>query len=200
MHNSLAMKKVPMQHSTHRFEVKTASVEGVIAGYASVFNVVDRQRDAVLKGAFLESLKKPLSDIKLLWQHQWQEPIGVIEQLFEDANGLYMQARLQLDVARAREALSLVQSGAVNGLSIGYQPISHQVDADTGVRKLKQVDLFEISLVTLPANPQARISVSKSAYDDGARQSKPDWEMGDSPEAIGALLHALSRAEMALGV
>jgi HK97 family phage prohead protease len=176
------------------FSIKSIDETGRIAGYASVFGVVDRQRDVMMPGAFLDHLQKPLSDIKLLWQHQWQEPIGVITQCFEDANGLYVEAQLLLDVARAKEAYSLLREGAINGLSIGYAPISYQIDPDTGVRKLKQVELFEISLVTIPANPHAVISVVKQATPDHLKAAHHDI----SPQELGALLAALDGANQAL--
>lgn len=180
-------------YQQYPLHVKSMQENGRIAGYASVFNVVDRQRDVVEKGAFLNSIKKPLRDIKLLWQHQWQEPIGTIEQLFEDQNGLYMQAQLLLDVARAREAYSLLAAKAIDGLSIGYAPVSYQIDADTGIRKLKEVELFEISLVTMPANPNAQISVVKQAFD--SRLSRPEEQ---EAQELAALAKACAQAMRAL--
>ena len=139
---------------------KHISDAGVFAGYASVFDVVDSQRDAVLRGAFAASLKAG-HKVKLLWQHDMREPIGVIEELREDHNGLYMKGRLLMEVARAREAYTLMKNGVVSGLSIGYTPKRYSTDKSTGVRKLQEVDLWEISLVTFPANASARISVVK---------------------------------------
>jgi uncharacterized protein len=162
--------------------IKSIEPQGRFAGYASVFGIVDHQRDMVMAGAFRTALTEPLQNIKLLWQHQWAEPIGKIDVLFEDAHGLYMEGQLLLEVARAKEAYALLKEGVLNGLSIGYRPEKFRTDPDTGVRRLEAVSLFEISLVTMPANAHARVSVVKQAVEDDYIQ----------------LLHALIGAERAL--
>lgn len=165
-------------------EIKGIDAAGRFAGYASVFDIVDQQRDMVVAGAFHEAVAKSRSAVKLLWQHQWQEPIGRIDVLFEDRYGLYIEAQLLLDVARAKEAYVLLKEGVLNGLSIGYRPEKFRVDADTGVRILSDVTLYEISLVTMPANPQALIRLVKQQASD---------DMNCAP-----LMAALSQAERAL--
>jgi HK97 family phage prohead protease len=144
-----------------RLEVKSLDESGVFAGYGSVFNMVDSQRDVVLPGAFTETLARRGSDVKLLWQHDVREPIGRIEALREDGQGLYLRGRLLLEVARAREAYALMKAGVLSGLSIGYSPVRYRTDPDTGVRMLSQLDLWEVSLVTFPANEAARVTVVK---------------------------------------
>jgi hypothetical protein len=144
-----------------RLELKYVNAEGVFAGYASIFDVVDSQRDAVMPGAFRDTLARRETPVKLLWQHRLEEPIGVITQIFEDARGLYIEGRLLLEVAQAREAYALLKAGAVSGLSIGYSPRQARRDPDTGVRRLFAVDLVEVSLVTLPANHAAQVTVVK---------------------------------------
>ncbi len=145
------------------FEVKSLNEEGVFEGYASVFHVTDQGRDAVAPGAFERSIKERGADgVKLLWQHDPKEPIGVIEELREDAKGLYMRARLMLNVRRAEEALSLMKKGVLDGLSIGFKTLLSE-KSDDGVRILKDVDLWEVSLVTFPMNPAARVGSFKSA-------------------------------------
>ncbi len=167
--------------------IKSLDEEGRFAGYASVFGVVDHQRDMVMPGAFTETAAQALSEIKLLWQHQWAEPIGKITRLFEDARGLYIEGQLLLEVARAREAYALMKEGVLRGLSIGYRPEKTRIDPDTGVRQLQRVSLFEISIVTMPANPDAQVSVVKHV-------SHPPAEQND----LAFLLTALERAAMTL--
>ena len=142
-------------------QVKSLDSMGRFAGYASVFDIVDNQKDIIERGAFAETLKGRLSDIKMLWQHQQDEPIGIFEKIFEDANGLYVEGRLLLDVARAKEAYSLLKEGAISGLSIGYSPTKYRLHEKTGTRLISTVELWEISLVTFPANDAAKITVVK---------------------------------------
>ena len=140
--------------------------EGTFEGYASLFGVADLGRDVVLPGAFADSLRaRGASGVKLLWQHEAGQPIGHWESLAEDARGLKVKGRLNLDVARAREVLSLMREGAVDGLSIGFRTERATTDKKTGLRSLAKIDLWEISVVTFPMLPQARVSaVKRSAF------------------------------------
>lgn len=150
------------KHLTCSLQIKSLSEEGRFAGYASVFDVVDSQKDIIQRGAFAKTLRERKGSIKLLWQHQMDEPIGVIERIFEDVRGLYVEGRLLLSVARAREAYDLVKAGALEGMSIGYTPVSFDYEPESGLRRIHEVSLWEISLVTFPANAQAGITVVKS--------------------------------------
>lgn len=167
-------------------EIKSMDEEGHFAGYASVFDVVDNQRDIMLPGAFTASLKYGIENVKMLWQHQTNEPIGIFTRIFEDEVGLYVEGRLLMGVQKAREAHLLLQSGAVKGLSIGYSPKRYRMDADTGVRLLIEVDLFEVSLVTFPANEKSQVTVVKSM--------PIHMEEKSHPEDLIALSDALDRA------
>lgn len=141
-----------------------ANEAGLIEGYASLFGVEDGGGDVVLSGAFKRSLaKRGAAGVKMLWQHKAEEPIGVWTAIEEDARGLKVAGRLDLSVARAREALSLLRSGAVDGLSIGFRTRSAATDKSSGVRRLIEIDLWEISLVTFPMLTQARVSKVKRA-------------------------------------
>lgn len=147
------------------FDIKELQEDGRFAGYASVFDVVDSQKDVIKRGAFMRSIHKRAGDIKLLWQHRQQEPVGMITRIFEDSRGLYVEGRLLMSVARAKEAYALMKEGVIKGMSIGYSPKHYSLDPDSGVRTLNAVDLWEISLVTFPANADAQISVVKSAHE-----------------------------------
>lgn len=147
-----------MERKGINFEFK-ASENGVIEGYASRFNEVDQGNDTIQKGAFSGSISK--RKVKMLWQHNRSEPIGVWDAMSEDETGLYVKGRVLDEVARGREALALVRAGAVDGLSIGYRAMDYAYDKD--IRVLKQVDLFEVSLVTFPMQETARIDAVKAA-------------------------------------
>jgi hypothetical protein len=90
----------------------------------------------------------------------------VITALFEDARGLYVKGKLLMDVAQAREAYSLLKAGVVRGLSIGYSVKRSRRNPDSGIRELLDLNLWEISLVTLPANEAAQVTVVKSHMSD----------------------------------
>jgi len=179
-------------------ELKTLDGEGRFAGYASVFDVVDNQRDIISRGAFTRTINGRIGMIKLLWQHQQEEPIGVFDRMFEDAHGLYVEGRLLLGVQRAKEAYTLMKEGAVSGLSIGYSPARYTIDPETGIRVLQEVELWEVSLVTFPANTMAGVTVVKQAKVD-AREQK-HWDQARGNGQLIELMDALSRAYEALQV
>ncbi|MGL4727978.1 MAG: HK97 family phage prohead protease [Bosea sp. (in: a-proteobacteria)] len=136
---------------------------GEFEGYASLFGVPDLARDVVEQGAFRESLaRRGARGVKLLWQHDPSTPIGRWLSLTEDARGLKVRGRLSLDVARASELRALMRDGAVDGLSIGFRTERARADPSTGRRHLLKIDLWEVSLVTFPMLPGARVSAVKA--------------------------------------
>ena len=147
------------------FEIKEVAQDGTFAGYASTFGNVDHDRDVILPGAFGKTLsKKNPKQIKMLWQHDPRQPIGVYEVLREDKRGLYVEGRLVLEVAQAREAHALMLAGALDSMSIGFAipKNGYEIDEKKRVRVIKEVDLWEVSVVTFPANPKASIRRVKS--------------------------------------
>jgi HK97 family phage prohead protease len=152
-----------MKTKDFALQVKDLSEDGTFEGYGSVFGNVDSYGEKVMPGAFVESLarhKREGSNVLMLWNHDSREPIGVWEDLAEDAKGLWGKGRFLLDIQRAREVHSLAKAKAIGGLSIGYREI--EVEPDGQVRLLKKLDLYEISPVTFPANRRARIESVKS--------------------------------------
>ena len=151
------------------FEIKAVDDKGRFSGYGSVFGNVDAYQEIVAPGAFAESLAAWKDAAKMppvLWQHRSGEPIGPYLDMREDAHGLFVEGQLLIDdVARAKEARALMKAKAVNGLSIGFVTREDSYDKVTGVRTLKKIDLWEVSIVTFPANPAAQISNVKSAVE-----------------------------------
>lgn len=142
------------------FKIKAVSEDGLFSGYGSVFGVIDSYKEVVSPGAFSESLSQRTP--ALLWQHRSGEPIGVYSAIREDQTGLYVEGKLALKTARGAEAYELLKMGAISGLSIGFVTREDSYDRVTGIRTLKKVDLWEVSLVTFPANDAARVSGVKS--------------------------------------
>src|SRR6185295_16208297 len=120
-------------------------------------------RDLVLPGAFLKSIgKRGAAGIRMLFQHDPAAPIGVWREIREDSRGLFVRGRLMSEVAKAREVLALMRAGAIDGLSIGFRTVRGRTDAKSGVRHLIEVDLWEVSVVTFPMLPSARVAGVKS--------------------------------------
>ena len=120
-------------------------------GYASLFGVADGAGDLMAPGAFTKSLRtRGLSRIRMLYQHFAHEPIGVWEEIREDARGLYVRGRLTTDIERGRDVLALLKDGALDGLSIGFKTKAARRDPATGARTLIEIELWEVSVVTFP--------------------------------------------------
>lgn len=152
------------------FEAKSVRADGSFEGYASLFHTEDMGHDVVMPGAFARSLRRRgAQGVKMLYQHDPNEVIGVWTALTEDTRGLHVSGQLLPDVARAREVLALLRAGAIDGLSIGYHAVKAMKDRMSGVRRLMDVDLWEISVVTFPMLPDARVSAVKAGDAELAR-------------------------------
>ncbi|NLH81590.1 MAG: HK97 family phage prohead protease [Phyllobacteriaceae bacterium] len=150
-------------------EVDRVAADGTFAGHACVFGVEDLARDVVEPGAFRATLaRRGVGGVKMLWHHDPAEPIGRWLEIREDARGLFVRGRILADVARGREALALMRDGILDGLSIGFKTIKGRRDARTGLRRLAEIDLWEISLVTFPMQPAARVASVEAARGVGS--------------------------------
>lgn len=146
--------------------IKSVTDTGEFEGYGSVFGIEDSYGDVVVRGAFEASLAKWKEKGRLpalLWQHNMSEPIGVYTEMREDDVGLYVKGRLLIDDdPLAKRAHGHMKAGSLSGMSIGYMLDDYEYDKEKGVWILKQIDLWEVSLVTFPANDEARITDVKS--------------------------------------
>lgn len=163
------------------FAIKAMNDDGTFEGYGSVFGVMDSYRDIVLPGAFAKTLsdhRQRDSMPALLWQHRSDEPIGVWEDMREDDHGLFARGRLALDTQRGKEAHSLLKMGALKGLSIGYAVPADgaEWDEDAEVLKLSEIDLWETSLVTFPANREAQVTQVRQALEEGTYPTVREME------------------------
>jgi uncharacterized protein len=132
--------------------------DGRFSGYASVFNRLDGGGDVVMPGAFRRSLQTRRTGVRMLFQHDPKEPVGTWEAIGEDSHGLFVSGRLVGGVPRADALRLLIENRALDGLSIGFRTV--RATREAGARKLWEVELFEISIVTFPMLEEARIAPS----------------------------------------
>ncbi|KIC08344.1 peptidase U35 [Leisingera sp. ANG-M1] len=180
-----------LEHKFARFgedlSLKDASE---IKGYASLFGQTDQGGDVVERGAYaasLKTLKAQGRTVKMLWQHDPAQPIGVWDEVHEDKRGLYVKGRLLTATPKGAEAAALIEAGAIDGLSIGYRTVKSSRSQD-GTRRLTQVELWEVSLVTFPMLPAARVDAKSAASEaealralaDGLRKITQDLKTGQT--------------------
>ncbi len=175
---------------TFPFELKESDdATGVFTGYASTFGgKKDSKGDIVEKGAFAETVKnggRNGNGIAMLWQHDSDKIPGVWKELEEDEKGLRAVGQLAMKTQLGNDAYELIKLGGIKGLSIGFSTKEHTIDEDKQIRYLKKVDLWEVSLVTFPANTRANIIGIKSLEDARTPRQLEDAlrEVGLSSEA-----------------
>lgn len=162
------------------FEIKAVQDDGSFNGYGSVWDVVDSYNEIVARGAFTESLAEIQAKgrpVPILWQHRSSEPIGAWSNLKEDERGLFGDGQILLDAgAMEQRAFAHMKARTVTGLSIGYWVRESSWDEKTGVRTLTKLDLVEISLVTFPANDDARVEAVKFKLAHGELPTDREFE------------------------
>ena len=148
-----------LERKEFKFEIKSVNEDGIFEGYASVFGNKDSYDDVVEPGAFKKTLQEKKT-FPLLWYHSPREPIGIVEEAYEDGKGLKIKGKINLAVQRGKEIYHLLKQGAIKGLSIGFQTVKEAWEGN--IRKLKEIKLWEISLVTFPANELALVESVKA--------------------------------------
>lgn len=152
---------MPQTILNREFVIKSTSNNNMlVSGYASVFDVTDDHNDIILKGAF-DNITHT-TNIKFLWQHDHTKPIGIITSIAEDDYGLYIEGVINCNTQQGKEAVSLIKQGAINGLSVGFVSQKEQYNHQ-GIREILSADLHEVSLVTFPANKNAKINILDTA-------------------------------------
>lgn len=150
------------EYKSFKFELESADESGEFSGYAAVFGNKDSGGDIIEKGAFSKTIREDFDRIKILSQHTDCElPIGKPLELREDDKGLFIRGKIS-DTAKGRDIQTLMKDGVLNELSIGYDAVEFDYDSEQGVRQLKEIKLWEVSIVTWAMNDQAKIDEVKS--------------------------------------
>lgn len=198
-----------LQHKSGAFEVQDVTAAGTFSGYGSVYGNVDSYQECMAGGCFKDSLEAWSAKgamPAMLWQHRSGEPVGVYTAMREDDRGLYVEGRLALKTQRGAEAYELLSMKAIGGLSIGFVSRDDSVDKATKIRTIKKADLWEVSLVTFPANDQARVDQVKAVEDIQNMSDVERYlrEVGGATrseaKAMTGKLMQLARREVAGGV
>lgn len=171
-----------MKHETKRLSFKMDEYdeeEGIFSGYGAVFENVDSGGDIIEPGAFAKALAAGWERVKILALHNdcWL-PIGKPLELREDEKGLFLKAKIS-DTSMGKDIKILLKDGVLNELSIGYEPVVFEFD-QAGIRHLKEVDLWEVSVVTWAMNPEAVITDYKSATEEIRRELKEGRKISDA--------------------
>lgn len=161
------------EYKAFKFAIESADDEsGEFSGYAAVFGNEDDGHDIIQKGAFTKTIVDDFDRIKILSQHEsYDLPIGKPLELREDEKGLYIKGKIS-NTQKGRDILTLMRDGVLNELSIGYDAVGVEFDGKTGVRYLKEIKLWEVSIVTWAMNDQAKIDDVKSLAEELSLEAK----------------------------
>lgn len=161
------------EYKSFKFAIESANDEsGEFSGYAAVFGNEDEGHDIIQKGAFAKTIAEDFDRIKILSQHEsYDLPIGKPLELREDEKGLYIKGKIS-NTSKGRDILTLMRDGVLNELSIGYDAVAVEFDGKTGIRYLKEIKLWEVSIVTWAMNDQAKIDDVKSLAEELSLEAK----------------------------
>ncbi|HOA84019.1 MAG TPA: HK97 family phage prohead protease [Thermodesulfovibrio thiophilus] len=173
-----------METKDFMFDIKSVEDNGIVEGYAAVFGNKDLGNDIIDPGAFKKTINER-KNVPLLWYHQPPEVLGLVFEMEEDNKGLKSRSQINLDTQLGREKFSLIRQGAIKGMSIGFETIKEAWDGT--VRRLKEIRLWEISLVTFPMNPLAQVTGIKAVvpYQDLPLADKDrEWDAGEARKRL----------------
>lgn len=154
------------EYKAFKFELESSDESGEFSGYAAVFGNRDSGDDIIEKGAFSKTIREDFDRIKILALHNdcWL-PVGKPLELREDGKGLFIRGKIS-DTSMGRDIRTLLRDGVLTELSIGYDAVAFDFDSDTSVRHLKEIRLWEVSIVTWAMNDQAKVEEVKSLAED----------------------------------
>ena len=156
-----------MERRNLALEIKALTDSGEFTGLASTYGNIDLGGDIIERGAFKKTIAENRGRVKVLWQHDASEPIGIPEEMIEDENGLYVKAKISMTDA-GKKAMTLIRDGVITEMSIGYDVVKddYKMMGNRRVRMLKEVRLWEFSPVTFAANDKAKIMKMRSLLEN----------------------------------
>lgn len=177
MRHSNAKKIASVETKYRRLEMESLTQSGEFCGYACVFDEVDLGNDVIVRGAFSNTLKsRNAAEIRMLFQHDPNKPVGTWHCVKEDSHGLYVRGKICSDTQTGRELTGLLQTGALDGLSIGFKTVRAKKSENGNLRTILEVDLWEISIVTFPMQENARVHDVKVARIENELPTKREFE------------------------
>lgn len=154
-------------------EVKDIDTKGrVITGYLSSFGNKDHDGDIIVKGAYTKSITERKNNIFFLNQHNWQQPLTKFNVLQEDEKGLYFESMPLPDTSYANDVMKLYEAGVLKEHSVGFQTIKSDYNKEEATRYIKEIKLYEGSVVTLGANSSTPFTGFKSTIKEVDTQMK----------------------------
>lgn len=159
--------------------IKLQSIEsdtkGEIKGYAAVFDIKDSDNDIIEKTAFTKQIEGGMigDAIKLLWQHRHDTPIGVITDIKIDDYGILIHAKIAQGIEKGKEAIECIKCGIIDSLSIGFVITDDYMSGEKEARVIREAVILEVSLVTIPAQINAKI-LGMKAKEKKAEENKVD--------------------------
>lgn len=170
--------------------VKDVDTKGrVVTGYLSSFGNIDSDNDIIEKGSFLKSINERMDKMRFLYQHNWQQPLSKFKVLMEDEKGLYFESDPLPDTTYANDTIKLYEAGILNEHSIGFNVIKAEYDRDTDIRRIKEIRLYEGSVVTFGANSGTPFTGFKDAF----TEEEFEKERKRIDEETGKIMSALKK-------
>lgn len=170
--------------------------QGIVKGIASRFGNVDSDGDIIVKGAYKKTITENGHRVKYLYQHRLDKPIGVMKELSESDNSLDFTAQIAIKTTLGRDAFEMIKAGVISENSVGFAPIKEKMNRETNYNEITEVKLYEVSAVTLAANPMAIIESYKSEGDS----SKMKEYLSERFDALNKLVKSNITDELGLAV
>lgn len=181
-----------LEHKTVKFKVKSFNeAQGIVEGYASTFDNEDLVGDVIMRGAFKKTIKEN-KNVKMYYNHEmfYRPPIGKWNELQENEKGLLAAGKIS-QTSQGKDIFTLLKDGVLDKMSIGYEVIKENIDRDKGIRYIKELRLYEISIVDYPANPEAVVTSVKGREE----QEKQKKDLDETKQQVTELKQQIKSLE-----